>query len=159
MVSNCRNAPSHRGELVTELRAAGLPIDQFGKCNKRDCDRQGSEALRSDCDDMLRKVRGKKAEIQNENGMESLKHYRVYLALENTSCRDYITEKFFARLGLAVKSLAECPTPLWTGWSWGPCPLSSRGGPTPTRASPRTPSLPRTTLHPPKAGRLRPCLP
>ncbi|XP_063955505.1 alpha-(1,3)-fucosyltransferase fut-1-like [Lytechinus pictus] len=67
MASNCRRLSWRRGELVEELKNF-LPIDTFGKCGDL----------------------GKLTDIE---GKKVLADYKFYLALENSECREYITEK------------------------------------------------------------------
>ncbi|XP_067686333.1 alpha-(1,3)-fucosyltransferase C-like [Haliotis asinina] len=70
VASNCRDQ-AQRANLVRELRKF-IHVDTFGDC--------GELHLPADKTD------------------EVLKHYKFYLAFENSYCRDYITEKFWSSL-------------------------------------------------------------
>ncbi|XP_046545592.1 LOW QUALITY PROTEIN: alpha-(1,3)-fucosyltransferase C-like [Haliotis rubra] len=70
VASNCRDQ-AQRGNLVKELRKF-IHVDTFGYCGEMD--------LPADKTD------------------EVLKHYKFYLAFENSYCRDYISEKFWSSL-------------------------------------------------------------
>jgi hypothetical protein len=69
MVSNCATN-SARGHYVARLQKH-IPVDIYGACGKLTCSRQ-SDTM---CAQLLRN------------------NYRFYLSLENSVCRDYITEK------------------------------------------------------------------
>jgi len=80
LVSNCKTS-SRREELVRELEKY-LPPDSihiYGECGHRNCPGKSPEE-RDDCWDM----------IENK--------YKFYLSLENSICRDYVTEKLFEAL-------------------------------------------------------------
>ncbi len=68
-VTNCRT-PNQREDYVTELQKH-IPVDVYGPCSRNRCDNISA------CLDMLRG------------------HYTFYLALENSNCRHYISEKFW----------------------------------------------------------------
>uniref|UniRef100_A0A914XHY8 Fucosyltransferase n=1 Tax=Plectus sambesii TaxID=2011161 RepID=A0A914XHY8_9BILA len=68
-VSNCA-PPSKRQEYVAEL-SKHIAVDKFGACGEKAC------------------PRGRECEVTLS------KQYRFYLALENSICKDYITEKFW----------------------------------------------------------------
>ena len=69
IVSHC-GASSLRDSYVNNLRGYGLQIDVFGKCG---------------------------VPLKRENEEEIInKEYKFYLSLENSLCKDYITEKFFS---------------------------------------------------------------
>ncbi|XP_046343485.1 alpha-(1,3)-fucosyltransferase C-like [Haliotis rufescens] len=70
VASNC-NDQAKRANLVRELRKF-IHVDTFGDC--------GEMNLKADKTDQV------------------LKHYKFYLAFENSYCRDYITEKFWSSL-------------------------------------------------------------
>lgn len=70
-VSNC-GARNGRRQVANEL-ARYIDVDIYGACGPLKCPRFQS----SDCFDLLNK------------------HYKFYLAFENSNCIDYITEKFF----------------------------------------------------------------
>ena len=67
IVSNC-NDDSRRMEFVRELQREGVEVDIYGKCGT--------------------------GKLEDEN---VLNQYKFYLALENSLCTDYVTEKFFHR--------------------------------------------------------------
>ena len=71
MASNCENTFWPRNDFVHDL-AKFLPIDMYGKCGNLTCLPPMSE----ECNNMLQS-------------------YKFYLALENTECDEYITEKFW----------------------------------------------------------------
>nr|CAB3247597.1 alpha-(1,3)-fucosyltransferase 7-like [Phallusia mammillata] len=71
IVSNCHSPP--REEFVNEI-SRYIPVDVYGKCS-------GNPLCRGDCQ------------------VDTLSRYRFYFSLENSQCRDYITEKFW-RVGL-----------------------------------------------------------
>ena len=71
MASNCENTFWPRNDFVYDL-AKYLPIDIYGKCGNLTCLPPMSEK----CNNMLQS-------------------YKFYLALENTECDEYITEKFW----------------------------------------------------------------
>ena len=70
LVSNCY-ARNNRLEYAHEL-AKYIDIDIYGACGRLSCNRTGPES----CHNLL------------------IKHYRFFLAFENSNCKDYITEKF-----------------------------------------------------------------
>ena len=73
VVSNCRSDTTGRMAFVKELRVhTNLTIDIYGAC-------------------------GEKGRVKNDRNL--IKDYKFYLALENSICRDYITEKLFKVLG------------------------------------------------------------
>ena len=67
IVSNC-NDDSRRLEFVRELKREGVEVDIYGACGT--------------------------GKLTNES---VLQQYKFYLALENSLCTDYVTEKFFER--------------------------------------------------------------
>ena len=70
LVSHCITM-NHREDYVRQLKQH-VDVDVFGECGRRhECQRYSPE-----CEQKL-----------NDE-------YRFYLALENSNCRDYITEKF-----------------------------------------------------------------
>ncbi|PJE77714.1 hypothetical protein CI610_03358 [invertebrate metagenome] len=71
MVSNCRT-PGKRDQYVKRLRKSA-DVHVYGNCGTYRC----SHAKESGCMEILRK------------------HYRYYLAFENSLCVDYVTEKGF----------------------------------------------------------------
>ncbi|KAG1655551.1 Glycoprotein 3-alpha-L-fucosyltransferase A [Nymphon striatum] len=79
MVSNCLFQPSKRNELVQELRKY-ISVDIFGECGSKKCSRNRHQMC---------------AQMVSEQ-------YKFYLSLENSICKDYITEKFFSWLPLNV---------------------------------------------------------
>ncbi|XP_072177753.1 alpha-(1,3)-fucosyltransferase 7-like [Diadema setosum] len=70
MSSNCNNTSWGRHALVNALQQH-LPIDTFGRCGTKQCPRYESLCR------------------------ELTKHYKFYLAFENSLCPEYITEKFW----------------------------------------------------------------
>ena len=72
-VSNCKTS-SARENYVREL-SIHIRVDVFGKCGNLTCPRT-VESKYGDCDTMLDK------------------HYKFYLAFENSLCDEYVTEKF-----------------------------------------------------------------
>ena len=78
-VSNCNSVGYNRMELI-EILQKYIPVDIFGTCTHviPCADRNG------DCESKLHK------------------NYRFYLSFENSLCADYITEKFWLRLGSAA---------------------------------------------------------
>ena len=80
LVSNC-NTRSKREVLVEELRKylPGDKIHVYGKCGSMKCS-GASPGERDDCWKMLEQK------------------YKFYLALENSICPDYVTEKLFEAL-------------------------------------------------------------
>lgn len=74
MVSHCIT-PSRREDYVTELKKY-IPIDIYGSCfDQLQCPISKFE----ECNKMIGE------------------RYKFYLAFENSICKDYITEKFYAR--------------------------------------------------------------
>ena len=71
MASNCQNTFWPRTEFVHDLQKY-IPIDMYGKCGNLSC----LPPMSLECNNMLGK-------------------YKFYLALENTECDEYITEKFW----------------------------------------------------------------
>ncbi len=67
--SNC-NTTNNRMGFVRELRKY-IPVDIYGECGELKCEK------RPRCMEMLRQ------------------QYKFYFSLENSNCREYITEKFF----------------------------------------------------------------
>ncbi|CAL8135291.1 unnamed protein product [Orchesella dallaii] len=72
VVANCLIQPSNRSEFVQELGKHGIIVDIFGKCGNKSCEGDYKE---NNCFPRL--------------GRE----YKFYMALENSLCLDYITEK------------------------------------------------------------------
>ena len=70
-VSNC-DTKSEREKLVKSL-SEHVKVDVFGNCGNLKCDR----SIEKDCYQRLNQT------------------YKFYLSLENSVCKDYITEKFF----------------------------------------------------------------
>ncbi|KAK3872913.1 hypothetical protein Pcinc_022043 [Petrolisthes cinctipes] len=77
-VSNC-HTHSGREKLVEALRK-WIPVDQYGKCSKKRCERSKGD----NCHGLL-----------NQD-------YKFYLSFENSICKDYVTEKLFSKLSLNV---------------------------------------------------------
>jgi alpha-1,3-fucosyltransferase len=74
-VSNCRTQTSSRNELIKVLKKY-IEIDVYGSCGNKKCPKEvGVDNSSEDCRDMAGQ------------------NYKFYMALENTLCRDYITEK------------------------------------------------------------------
>ena len=78
LASNCHTA-SGREDFVAEL-SNHTAVDVYGACG-RPCD--GGRPAKEEEDGCSRMLSG---------------GYRFYLALENSACRDYVTEKFWRRL-------------------------------------------------------------
>lgn len=76
--SHCATS-SQREDFVREL-AKYVPIDIFGSCGTLKCEKESI-----DCDEL-----------------DVLSRYKFYLSLENSVCKDYVTEKFYARLAQNV---------------------------------------------------------
>ena len=72
-VSNCRDT-ARRYRIIHEL-SKYIDIEQFGKCSGN--------------------VLCELGKVSFEECTNRLKHYKFYLAFENTYCRDYITEKYW----------------------------------------------------------------
>uniref|UniRef100_F1L3G8 Fucosyltransferase n=1 Tax=Ascaris suum TaxID=6253 RepID=F1L3G8_ASCSU len=70
IVSNC-NTESKR-EFYTRVLAKYITVTEFGHCSNRTCDAKCAE--------------------------EAIAQHHFYLAFENSVCRDYVTEKAFARM-------------------------------------------------------------
>ena len=85
LASNC-NAYNHREDFVQQLNNVDqayhwrndLDIDIFGKCGTLELSREPS------------------VEISFKNNIANT--YKFYLALENSNCEDYISEKFYFAL-------------------------------------------------------------
>jgi hypothetical protein len=69
-VSNCLSK-SKRNEMVNELQKH-MQIDVYGNCGTMTCPRN----MEDECREM------------------AAKNYKFYMALENSLCQDYITEKY-----------------------------------------------------------------
>jgi alpha-1,3-fucosyltransferase len=75
MVSNC-GSHSNRKEMVSLLQKY-IQIDVYGACGTLECPKElGVDNSSEDCRDMAGK------------------NYKFYMALENSLCRDYISEKY-----------------------------------------------------------------
>jgi hypothetical protein len=76
-VSNCRTVVSSRNELVKELQKY-IAIDVYGTCGNLTCPKNQDESYESteQCRDL------------------AATQYKFYLSLENSLCRDYVTEKY-----------------------------------------------------------------
>jgi alpha-1,3-fucosyltransferase len=75
MVSNCLTQRSGRNEMVKILQKY-IQVDVYGACGPMTCPKEvGVDNSSEDCRDMVGK------------------NYKFYLALENSLCRDYVTEK------------------------------------------------------------------
>nr|CAH0099095.1 unnamed protein product [Daphnia galeata] len=80
MVSNCFLTNSGRNEMVTILRKY-IKVDVYGSCGTLICPKEkGVDNSSEDCREMVGKT------------------YKFYMSLENSLCREYITEKFFGML-------------------------------------------------------------
>jgi hypothetical protein len=75
--SNCRTVVSSRNELVKELQKY-IAIDVYGTCGNLTCPKKLDDSYESseECRDLA-----------------ASKH-KFYLSLENSLCRDYVTEKY-----------------------------------------------------------------
>ena len=78
IVSNCKTH-SLRDDYVAEL-GRYIPVDVYGDCGTMQCGAKYSLEGEGNCTLMLRK------------------HYKFYLAFENSLCEDYITEKVWKAL-------------------------------------------------------------
>ncbi|KAI9559152.1 hypothetical protein GHT06_015941 [Daphnia sinensis] len=78
LVSNC-NAKSSRKEMVTKLQQY-VDVDVYGKCGTMSCSKDQAKV----CKEL------------------ATKKYKFYMALENSLCLDYVTEKFFDTLQYPV---------------------------------------------------------
>ena len=75
MVSNCYNTNSGRNEMVAILQNY-IQVDVYGYCGTMECPKQeGVDNSSEDCRDMVGKT------------------YKFYMSLENSLCKEYITEK------------------------------------------------------------------
>ncbi|KAL4223057.1 Alpha-(1 3)-fucosyltransferase 7 [Mactra antiquata] len=74
MISNCKDS-GQRYRLVDEL-SRYIKIDMFGKCYNKQC---GDYTKPQTCDYIT-------------------KSYKFYLGLENSQCKDYVTEKYWSTL-------------------------------------------------------------
>ncbi|XP_052773415.1 alpha-(1,3)-fucosyltransferase fut-6-like [Mya arenaria] len=92
MVGDCK-AESGRDAFVYELQKHGLKVNTYGSCGQ--------------------------GKLDTNKTQEALQRHKFYLALENTFCKDYVTEKFFDRynddLILVVRGGADYDTILPTG--------------------------------------------
>jgi Glycosyltransferase family 10 (fucosyltransferase) C-term len=86
LVSNC-NSVSRREEAVAEL-AKHIPVDIVGQCAK-------NESLRNACGPSSGTGLG------GPDCLELFNSHPFFVAAENSLCRDYITEKYWARYNLA----------------------------------------------------------
>ena len=77
MVSNC--GPGLRKQFVHELQKY-VQVDVFGSCSREFGQSRGCAHGASEC-------------------ASTISQYKFYLAFENALCEDYITEKYWARLG------------------------------------------------------------
>ncbi|PAV57939.1 hypothetical protein WR25_23838 [Diploscapter pachys] len=79
LASNC-NARNKRSLLVIKLNEKGFVIDKFGRCGQPapGCDGVGKQL--------------------DECVVELIRPYKFYFAMENTNCKDYVTEKFYKSL-------------------------------------------------------------
>jgi alpha-1,3-fucosyltransferase len=82
VVSNCQTK-SRRESFVTELQKY-VDIDVFGRCGTAACDFQGAQVHTGNCSTTI------------------TRDYKFYLSLENNFARDYVTEKFFARISTSL---------------------------------------------------------
>nr|CAH0104290.1 unnamed protein product [Daphnia galeata] len=75
-VSNCKTVLSSRNELVNELKKY-IAIDVYGTCGNMTCPKKQDESYESteECRDL------------------AASQHKFYLSLENSLCRNYVTEK------------------------------------------------------------------
>jgi hypothetical protein len=75
--SNCRIVVSSRNELVKELQKY-IAIDVYGTCGNLTCPKKLDDSYESseECRDL------------------AASEHKFYLSLENSLCRDYVTEKY-----------------------------------------------------------------
>ncbi|XP_037093863.1 alpha-(1,3)-fucosyltransferase C-like [Pollicipes pollicipes] len=85
VVSHCRT-PGKREEFVEELRSY-IAVDVFGRCGPLKCSPPGGLFTLPDPRTCYRHL---------------AENYHFYLSLENSRCRDYITEKFFLALNSSL---------------------------------------------------------
>lgn len=78
VASNCQTK-SRRESFVIELQKY-IDIDVFGKCGSAVCDFQGAQVSTGNCSTTI------------------ARDYKFYLSFENNFARDYVSEKFFARM-------------------------------------------------------------
>ncbi|CAG7669571.1 unnamed protein product [Allacma fusca] len=76
VLSNCKDVPSNRIQLVKELQKY-VTVDVYGKCGEFQC----KDPIPFGC----------KKELGHE--------YKFYLSFENSVCQDYVTEKLFQAYG------------------------------------------------------------
>lgn len=79
LISNCQ--AQGRLEVVRDLRMAGIHVDLFGRCGNTN-----ETTSRKHSSELLQVAR---------------KKYHFFLALENSRCRSYVTEKFFVNALMA----------------------------------------------------------
>lgn len=84
VISNCNRTLNNRLEFISELQKY-IDVDVYGKCGNFSC----SKTNHHECMSMFEK------------------DYKFYLALENSNCVDYITEKYFNN-GLKYNSISFC---------------------------------------------------
>ncbi|KYR00795.1 glycosyltransferase [Tieghemostelium lacteum] len=84
--SNC-NTPIGRNRLVTELMGV-MEIDSIGKCLNNQKVGRGDQKIG--------------AQGKGEIKMELLKKYKFSLAIENSECEDYVTEKLWEPLSVGT---------------------------------------------------------
>ena len=75
VVSHCRTKSNREG-YVREMQKY-IQVDIYGKC-------------------------GTPAKCKNRSCDDLLEDYKFYLSFENSICKDYVTEKFFSKLGRIV---------------------------------------------------------
>ncbi|KAL7644080.1 UNVERIFIED_CONTAM: hypothetical protein RMT77_004903 [Armadillidium vulgare] len=86
MVSHCP-VQSKRELFVKELRHY-ITIDTYGKCGSKKCGDRRTITRTNDFED--------------DPCLELIKNYTFYMALENSLCEDYVTEKLYRSLRLGI---------------------------------------------------------
>jgi alpha-1,3-fucosyltransferase len=77
-VSNCNTVLSSRNKLIELLQRHNIQVDVYGKCGNMTCPKKQDKSFESsdECREM------------------AAQRYKFYFALENSLCRDYVTEKY-----------------------------------------------------------------
>ncbi|KAB7495932.1 Alpha-(1,3)-fucosyltransferase C, partial [Armadillidium nasatum] len=86
MVSHCP-VQSKRELFVKELRHY-ITIDTYGKCGSKKCGDRRTITRTNDFED--------------DPCLQLIKNYTFYMALENSLCEDYVTEKLYRSLRLGI---------------------------------------------------------
>ena len=91
-VSNCHS--THRNDAVDFLQRRGIDVHSYGACFRSHSDATANTSSSSFDPQQFRKSQGFESGVKPD-----CLHYRAILAIENSPCVDYVTEKLIQAVG------------------------------------------------------------